>query len=71
MLAAARRAAILERVSADGAVRVADLVADFGVSDMTVRRDLEALAQRQLVSKVSLHRDRANFGIGTLAFARS
>ncbi|MGH8875998.1 MAG: DeoR/GlpR family DNA-binding transcription regulator, partial [Stackebrandtia sp.] len=35
-----------------GAVRVAELVEEFGVSDMTIRRDLETLAERGLVSKV-------------------
>ena len=41
MLARQRQAFILDRVRDDGAVRVADLVRDLGVSDMTVRRDLE------------------------------
>src|SRR5690606_33235204 len=52
MLAPQRQAAILERVRTDGAVRVSDLVAELGVSDMTMRRDLEVLADRGLVSKV-------------------
>lgn len=52
MLAPQRQAAILERVRTHGAVRVSDLVAEFGVSDMTIRRDLEVLADRGLVSKV-------------------
>lgn len=52
MLAAQRQAAILERVRSAGAVRVAELVADLGVSDMTIRRDLDTLAERGLVSKV-------------------
>lgn len=52
MLAQQRQAAILEIVRRSGAVRVADLVQRFGVSDMTVRRDLEALAGRGLVDKV-------------------
>jgi DeoR/GlpR family transcriptional regulator of sugar metabolism len=52
VLAQQRQAAILELVRAIGAVRVADLVQRFGVSDMTVRRDLEALAGRGLVDKV-------------------
>ena len=43
MLARQRQAKILERVREDGAVRVADLVRELGVSDMTVRRDLEIL----------------------------
>jgi DeoR/GlpR family transcriptional regulator of sugar metabolism len=52
VLAQQRQAAILELVREAGAVRVADLVLRFGVSDMTVRRDLEALAGRGLVDKV-------------------
>ncbi|MBO8192293.1 DeoR/GlpR transcriptional regulator [Streptomyces oryzae] len=42
--AAGRRAHILERVQASGFVSVADLVADLGVSDMTIRRDLRRLS---------------------------
>ena len=52
MLARQRQARILERVREDGAVRVADLVRERGVSDMTVRRDLETLDDRGLVEKV-------------------
>jgi DeoR/GlpR family transcriptional regulator of sugar metabolism len=52
MLAPQRQAAILDRVRAAGGVRVTDLAAEFGVSDMTIRRDLEALADRGLLSKV-------------------
>jgi len=52
VLAGQRQAEILRRVRSDGGVRVADLVSDFGVSDMTVRRDLEVLAERGLIAKV-------------------
>lgn len=52
MLARQRQAFILDRIREDGAVRVADLVRDLGVSDMTVRRDLEALDERGLLEKV-------------------
>ncbi|MFL5778768.1 MAG: DeoR/GlpR family DNA-binding transcription regulator [Chloroflexota bacterium] len=52
MLARQRQAFILERVRADGGVRVADLVRDLGVSDMTIRRDLEQLQDRGLLEKV-------------------
>ncbi len=52
MLARQRHAYILERVTADGGVRVADLARDLGVSDMTVRRDLELLDERGLLQKV-------------------
>ncbi|MCP3753699.1 DeoR/GlpR family DNA-binding transcription regulator [Streptomyces sp. TBY4] len=51
-LAHQRRALILDAVRREGAVRVADLVGQLGVSDMTVRRDLDALARRGLVEKV-------------------
>ncbi|MER5928851.1 DeoR/GlpR family DNA-binding transcription regulator [Streptomyces sp. NPDC002054] len=51
-LAQQRRAFILEAVRRDGAVRVADLVDRLGVSDMTIRRDLDALAARGVVEKV-------------------
>jgi DeoR/GlpR family transcriptional regulator of sugar metabolism len=52
MLARQRQAMIVDRVREDGAVRVADLVRDLGVSDMTVRRDLELLHERGLLEKV-------------------
>jgi DeoR/GlpR family transcriptional regulator of sugar metabolism len=51
-LASQRQAVILDEVERLGAVRVSSLVARLGVSDMTVRRDLDALAQRGLVVKV-------------------
>lgn len=52
LLAAQRQGAILERVRAHGGVRVQQLVVEFGVSDMTIRRDLETLAERGLLAKV-------------------
>jgi DeoR/GlpR family transcriptional regulator of sugar metabolism len=52
LLATQRQELILEQVRAHGAVRVSDLVAKLGVSDMTVRRDLDVLARRRLVDKV-------------------
>jgi DeoR/GlpR family transcriptional regulator of sugar metabolism len=51
-LAPQRRAHILEEVQRVGSVRVSELTQLFGVSDMTIRRDLDALAQRGLVAKV-------------------
>ena len=51
-LARQRQALILEQVREHGAVRVADLVASLGVSDMTVRRDLGLLQERGLIEKV-------------------
>lgn len=52
LFARQRQAYILERVREDGSVRVADLAHDLGVSDMTVRRDLDVLHRRALVEKV-------------------
>jgi DeoR/GlpR family transcriptional regulator of sugar metabolism len=52
VLARQRQAYILDRVREDGGVRVAELVRDLGVSDMTVRRDLELLAEQGLIEKV-------------------
>ena len=51
-LAPRRRARIVEAVTRSGGVRVADLTRLLGVSDMTVRRDLDALARQGLVTKV-------------------
>jgi DeoR/GlpR family transcriptional regulator of sugar metabolism len=52
MLARQRQSLILSRVREDGGVRVVDLARDLGVSDMTVRRDLELLHNRGLIEKV-------------------
>lgn len=52
MLAAERRAQILQAAQRDGVVRVAEIAAELRVSDATVRRDLESLAQAGLVDKV-------------------
>ncbi len=52
MLARQRQALILDRVRRVGAVRVADLVRELEVSDMTVRRDLEVLHEQGLLEKV-------------------
>src|ERR687894_554836 len=52
MLAQQRQAAILDLIRRHGGVRVSELVSQFGVSDMTIRRDLEVLADRGLVDKV-------------------
>lgn len=52
MLARQRQSLILEQVRKSGAVRVSELVEQLGVSDMTVRRDLDVLAGRGLVDKV-------------------
>ena len=52
MLVEQRQSEILERVSTDGAVRVSDLVREFNVSGMTIRRDLSVLAQQGMIVKV-------------------
>ncbi|MFI7081891.1 DeoR/GlpR family DNA-binding transcription regulator [Micromonospora sp. NPDC049903] len=52
MLAQQRQAAILDRVRATGGVRVGELAIEFGVSDMTIRRDLDLLHERGLLAKV-------------------
>jgi DeoR/GlpR family transcriptional regulator of sugar metabolism len=51
-LAPQRQARILEETQRAGAVRVSDLTRALGVSDMTIRRDLESLARQGLLSKV-------------------
>ena len=52
MLPRQRQTYILERIRQQGGVKVADLVRDLEVSDMTIRRDLDVLAQSGLVVKV-------------------
>ncbi|WP_046471860.1 DeoR/GlpR family DNA-binding transcription regulator [Allosalinactinospora lopnorensis] len=52
MLAAQRQELILEKVQQSGGVRVTDLVESFAVSDMTIRRDLDALEGRGVLRKV-------------------
>ncbi|MGW4115386.1 substrate-binding domain-containing protein [Actinosynnema sp. NPDC004786] len=51
-LAAQRRDLILAAVRAEGVVRLADLVERLGVTAVTVRRDVTALADRGLVARV-------------------
>lgn len=52
MLVPERQERILAELRRSGAVRVTDLTELFGVSDMTVRRDLEQLAGEGLARKV-------------------
>ncbi len=52
MLARQRQERILEEVTLTGGARVSDLVELLGVSDMTIRRDIAALARKGLVSRV-------------------
>ncbi len=52
MLAAKRHARITEALRSDGAVKVVELAEMLGVSEMTIRRDLDALDDRELLRKV-------------------
>lgn len=51
MLALERRKRILERLSSDGAVMVSKLSTEFGVTEETVRRDLEKLEAEELLRR--------------------
>jgi DeoR/GlpR family transcriptional regulator of sugar metabolism len=52
MLAAKRQSLIAEEIRRRGAVRVSELTELLGVSDMTIRRDLDVLADSGLIEKV-------------------
>ena len=52
MLPAQRQQRIIDRLNADGQVRVNELAAALGVSDMTIRRDLTELEARGTLVKV-------------------
>ena len=52
MLARQRQATILEEVRRSGGVRVSELTSLLGVSDMTIRRDLDLLAAAGVLEKV-------------------
>ncbi|WP_156724618.1 DeoR/GlpR family DNA-binding transcription regulator [Streptomyces apocyni] len=52
LLAEQRRALILEEVRRHGGVRVNELTRKLSVSDMTIRRDLDALARQGALEKV-------------------
>jgi DeoR/GlpR family transcriptional regulator of sugar metabolism len=52
MLAAERHAAILERLAHQSAVRVSDVALALGVSEMTVRRDIDVLESRGALVRV-------------------
>ncbi len=51
-LARQRHEVILTEIRQRGAVRVTELAAQLGVSDMTIRRDLDSLAEAGLIEKV-------------------
>lgn len=52
MLAAARQSAIVTRARERGTVRVTELATQFGVSEMTVRRDIDVLVSGGLLERV-------------------
>lgn len=52
LLARQRQEEILRAVTEHGGVRVADVVEQLGVSEMTVRRDIASLVKRGLVTRV-------------------
>ncbi|MFX0537155.1 DeoR/GlpR family DNA-binding transcription regulator [Ornithinimicrobium sp. Y1847] len=51
MARAGRLAELLERVVSDGSVSVEDVMETYGVSASTARRDLDVLAEQQLVTR--------------------
>lgn len=51
MLVAERRAAIIKKLEAHGSVRVSDLSAQFGVTEETIRRDLEELERQKVLKR--------------------
>lgn len=53
MDARSRRTAIEERVTSEGEVQFSLLAAEFGVSEMTIRRDIEALQATGVLRRVS------------------
>jgi DeoR/GlpR family transcriptional regulator of sugar metabolism len=52
MLATQRKAAMLRELSTQGAIRIADLADTLGVTEVTIRRDVDQLVQQGLVEKV-------------------
>ncbi len=51
VLAVERRFKVLERIAADQAVEVSSLAREFGVSEMTIRRDLRRLDRDGFVER--------------------
>jgi DeoR/GlpR family transcriptional regulator of sugar metabolism len=52
LLASARQQEILRRVRVDKSVRVKDLAAEYGVHEMTIRRDLDQLADYGQIERI-------------------
>ena len=47
-----RRSAILQRLKEDSSVNVTELSKEFGVSEVTIRKDLRILKERKLLIRV-------------------
>ena len=47
-----RRSAILQRLNKDSSVNVTELSEEFGVSEVTIRKDLRILRERKLLIRV-------------------
>lgn len=52
MLASERHRYILEQIRRDGQVLVSELTSQLGVSDETIRRDIQTLSQKKLLTRV-------------------
>ncbi len=66
---AERRRAIVELVQQEGRVAVAELSQRFGVSEVTIRADLQALAEQKLLVRTHGGAVRASSDSGDLALA--
>lgn len=67
MLAQQRQDLILRRVVQNGGIRVSRIIRELGVSDMTIRRDLDVLVAKGLVTKVHGGAIPARQGVGSRA----
>jgi DeoR/GlpR family transcriptional regulator of sugar metabolism len=55
-----RKQAILERLHKKGEIQISDLAEYFGISEMTIRRDLESLEDGWICQKNSWRRNSCN-----------
>src|SRR5437762_1574250 len=65
-----RRQQVLRRVRQDGRVSVAQLSQEFGVSEVTIRNDLQALADHNLIVRTHGGAVSANHGLDELALTK-
>ncbi len=65
-----RRQAVLRRVQQDGRVSVTQLSQEFGVSEVTIRNDLQALADRKLIVRTHGGAVSASGGLYELALTK-